>query len=430
VPHAFLPSRSHRSFALLTLPYGNHAGITPIGSSVLKYDVTNTKKDASGVIPMAEELQTLMDAMFEQDGETSVLTFTQKLVDSGMDDQPITDESSWIYAVGLPDNQWEGTHKVHGSFFLPLEENCVTPVLEAPVPVVASATGQATESGLVMREDVTETTFPLWVAHGWFMAIAWSLVGPLAIGSAMLRRLVGSNWYKIHFYLNMMCVVMTIVGFGLAVAAIKMEQKPHFVPKTSKDDLDQVHHNAGLAIFIIVILQSVAGYFRPPVAASAPSPMLVPATVAKQLDDDTDEQPKPNLKRADTRKTETEGETAHGKVRFEDDVEDTPEAVETRPSPSSQTTGSAGSQDSPVVAVADAAPAQQKPKSPWVRKLWEMQHRLTGAVVVGLAWYNCHSGYQLMGDTYDETQDYTVLFWIVTGVIAGSIFVLAYVARV
>jgi hypothetical protein len=104
--------------------YTIHTGITPIGSSVLKYDVKNTKEDASGVIPMADELQTLMDATFEQNGETSILTFTQKLVDSGMNDQPITDESSWVYAVGLPDNQWEGTHKVHGSFFMPLEENC------------------------------------------------------------------------------------------------------------------------------------------------------------------------------------------------------------------------------------------------------------------------------------------------------------------
>jgi hypothetical protein len=25
----------------------------------------------------------------------------------------------------LPDNQWEGSHKIHGSFFLPLEENCI-----------------------------------------------------------------------------------------------------------------------------------------------------------------------------------------------------------------------------------------------------------------------------------------------------------------
>jgi hypothetical protein len=416
-------------------PYGYCTAITPIGSSVLKYDVTNTKKDASGVTAMAEELQTLMDTTFEQDGETSVLTFTQKLVDSGMDDQPITDESSWIFAVGLPDNQWEGSHKVHGSFFLPLEENCMAPVIAAPVPVVASATGQASGSGLVMREDVTETTFPLWVAHGWFLAIAWGLVGPLAIGSAMLRRLVGSNWYKIHFYLNMMCVVMTIVGFGLAVSAIKMEQKPHFTPKTSPDDQGQVHHNAGLAIFIIVILQSVAGYFRPPVVA--PPRVETPSAVekeAKQLDDDGDKQQKPNLKRLDTRKTETEGETSHGKVRFEDDEEDTPEAVETRAAPSNEgsneTSDLEGSQDSPAVAVADATPAQQKLKSPCVRKLWEMQHRLIGAVVVGLAWYNCHSGYQLMGDTYDETQNYTVLFWSVTGAIAGSIFVLAYVARV
>jgi hypothetical protein len=390
---------------------------------------------------MADELQTLINATFEQDGETSVLTFTQKLVDTGMDHRPITDESSWIFGVGLPENQWEGSHKIHGSFFLPLEENCAAPAEKEPAPIAASNNRPTAGSGLVMRQDVTERTFPLWVAHGWIMAVAWGLVGPLAIGAAILRRLVGINWYKMHFYLNMLCVVLTIVGFGLAVAAIKMEQKPHFKRKTSQGDQDQVHHNAGLAIFIIVILQAIAAYLRPPVP---PTPTPAPDTLekeAKQLNDDGDKH-KPNLRRFDTRKTETFGDTSHGKVSFEKDVEDTPQwetfggtlygwvrfekVVEDTPeTPSNETSDLDDSQDSPAM-----KGAQQKPTSLPVRKMWEMQHRLTGAVVVGLAWYNCHSGYHLMGESYNESQDFTIMFWSVTGAIAGSILILAYVARV
>jgi hypothetical protein len=107
----------------------------------LKYDVTNTNEDASGVIAMADELQTLMDATFEQDGKTSVLTFTQKMDDVGLGIASITGETSWIYAIGLPDNQWEGSHKIHGSFFMPLEENCAVaaPAEEGAAPVPAPA---------------------------------------------------------------------------------------------------------------------------------------------------------------------------------------------------------------------------------------------------------------------------------------------------
>jgi hypothetical protein len=402
----------------------------------LKYDVTNTKEDGSGVIKMADEFQTLMNATFEQDGETSVLTFTQKLDDSGMQG-PITDESSWIYAVGLPDNQWEGTHKIHGSFFLPLEDNCVA-------FSVGSATGPEEGSGIVMRQDVTAKTFPLWVAHGWIMAVAWGLVGPLAIGSAVLRRLVGSNWYKIHFYLNMLCVVLTIVGFGLAVAAINTEEKPHFARKTYQGDQDQVHHNAGLAIFIIVILQSVAGYFRPPVA---PAPAAAVPTVekeeAKLLDDDDGDNKKHNLRREDTRQTDIEGDTSHGNVRlnaihlhgkvgFDHKVvlDSTPESIESqRQSPSKETAADLEGNSNVTKSVSSDDSPQKKPRSPWVRKMWEIQHRLTGAAVVGLAWYNCHSGYLLMEHNYDESQDYTIAFWSVTGVIVGSIFILAYAAK-
>jgi hypothetical protein len=419
----------------LSLPFdllhcSNITGITPIGSSVLKYDVTTTKKDASGVNPMADEFQTLIDTTFEQDGETSILTFTQKLDDSGMHG-PITDESSWIYAIGLPDNQWEGTHKVHGSFFMPLEDNCVL--------AEADAVESEKEAGLVMREDATETTFPYWAAHGWLMAIAWGLVGPLAIGAAMLRRLVGSNWYKIHFYLNMLCVVLTIVGFSLAVVATNMEQKPHFPPRTSQGDHENVHHNAGLAIFIIVILQSVAGYFRPP---ATPAPVATPATVekeAKQLqldDDDLDNKQKPDLRHADTRKTDNDEATTlhslhlHGSFSYENEVvlQCTPEYLEPPKQSTSEDTSADLEGTQETTASGDAAD-QQKSNSPWARKTWEILHRSTGAVVVGLAWYNCHTGYLLMENTYDETQNYTVVFWSVTGTIVGIVSILAYAAR-
>lgn len=71
--------------------------------SILKYDLESDAKDGSGVIPM--DLQNLQDVSFTQTETTSVLQFTQLLSE---DTQVVTDESVWIYAVGLPDNQWAG----------------------------------------------------------------------------------------------------------------------------------------------------------------------------------------------------------------------------------------------------------------------------------------------------------------------------------
>jgi hypothetical protein len=374
---------------------------------------------------MADELQTLMDATFEQNGETSVLTFTQKLVDVG---QPaITDESSWIFAVGLPDNQWDGVHKLLGSFSLPLQEGCTAGAGAAAPNTTSSSGSQA--AGLVMRQDVTETTLPLWVAHGWTMAIAWGLLAPLAIGAAVLRSLVGSYWFKIHFYLNMMCVVSTIIGFSLAMVAIQIEEKPHFTGAAGRGDEDHVHHTVGLSIFIIVLLQSIVGYFRPPAAA--------PAIKGKDTNDCND---KPDSQRAET---DVVGKAVDDAPQAAILQEEDQNSIETPlPKEFIRATTTDGEEDSssldtPCPGVAGAQQKQTKPapsKTPALllrlRKAWEFQHRLTGTVLIGLAWYNCHSGYQLIAENYDDSKDYTILFWCVTVAIGGSIFLLSYVIRV
>jgi hypothetical protein len=106
-----------------------------MGSSALKYNLLSDAIDGGGVVPMDDKLQTLMDAAFEQidDGKikTSVLTFKQKLDDVGPA-AAISDETRWLFAIGLPDNQWEGKHNVQGSFSLRLEDNCMRMNIQAP----------------------------------------------------------------------------------------------------------------------------------------------------------------------------------------------------------------------------------------------------------------------------------------------------------
>jgi hypothetical protein len=42
---------------------------------------------------------------------TSTLTFTQLLNEPDLE---VSDQSTWIYAVGLPNNQWTGKHNIRG----------------------------------------------------------------------------------------------------------------------------------------------------------------------------------------------------------------------------------------------------------------------------------------------------------------------------
>jgi hypothetical protein len=134
--------------------------ITPLGSSVLKYDLVTDSEDGSGVVPMADDLQTLMDATFEQDEETwaSILTFTQKLDDVGL--TTISDTTSWLYAIGLPDNQWQGKHEVHGSFFLPLEDHCVKVNINTPPKVITDTEQEETNPAHEGDPDETSMGIP------------------------------------------------------------------------------------------------------------------------------------------------------------------------------------------------------------------------------------------------------------------------------
>lgn len=162
--------------------------------------------------------------------------------------------------------------------------------------------------------------------------------------------------YKLHFYLNILNILLTIIGFILAVVATQKESDEHFTEET--------HQKAGLAVFIIVLFQALAGYFRPS-----------PPKKDTNNQDDGDE-------------TEaTNGNEVEQAVQLE------------------ETSKPAG----PTKTVARIA--------------WEISHRLIGLALLGLAWYNCTSGIELQEEKYDETVDWSAIFWGVTGGISGVIFV-------
>ena len=415
--------------AVIGRAYDDAEGTT----TVMRYDLMSDEKDGSGVVPLDTQYQDMLkDATFEQpDLTTSILTFTQPIDDGNL---VVTPDSKWLFAVGLPDNMWEGKHKIHGAFSLGLTPNCVAIPDPEPEVVVepegeepeetTTDTGAETDAGDTDQgdngdsvqggdepsgEEVSspgtetsnsaasafteqannaaggiqffDTSHPnrrLWAAHGIILAIAWGICAPLGIGASLvkgglIKYVAPTNkglWYQIHFYLNVLTVVLTAIGFLLGVVATQMEEdEKHFT--------GDVHHKAGLVIFILCLFQGVFGYFRPGLP-KAPPASTPPATPENK--DGSEE--------------------------------------------------SATANDTTELSFGEMKKPAAEPEKSSLRVGWEYSHRLLGMILLGLSWYNCHTGIEWMVQNWEDQNDLTGAFWGVTGGISGMVFLLAYVIRV
>jgi len=437
--------------------------------SVQRYWLEGDAEDGSGVIPYADVNGHLKatSSFTQRDGESN-LEFTHDLIikdeetGTGAVEYEVSADSTWIWAVGLPDNQWEGAHRIHGSFQnLELFDSCVakpaaepegtevpegtqapepeppqleledeaeleleeekeeleedtdlgipretdTPIdqpLESPNrPSTMNSTNtvsvSAASSQSVEFNDTGSTdTRTLWIAHGIMMALAWGIIAPLAIGASLLRNKLGPSWLSMHLTLNLLVVFLTMTGFLVAVWATEKENEA--TNTASLHFTQDKHHTIGLAIFMLVLVQTFAGYFRPSAAAA------VPASATSKTTSRNNDQEGPYHPSA----SEDQGSDKDGEV-------DAPSPQQEEVAP-------------PLV----NAHTNSKPKSmPMLRQLWEYSHRSLGVILLALAWYNCHSGIELQAQNYyqDDEQQLTAIFWGITGGIAGLVFFLAYVMR-
>jgi hypothetical protein len=253
-------------------------------------------------------------------------------------------------------------------------------VVGGPSSAAEATSSSQANAGFTLL-DTTHPYRSLWAAHGILLGLAWGICAPLGIGVGILRNgLVKMGyqkglWYQLHFYLNMTAMLLTVIGFFIAIAATHMEE--------GTADFDGTHHKAGLAIFLLVIVQAFFGYFRPglPKAPSTPSPTerVDPEDVSNASDSDGN-------------------------------------GIEVFSKP-----GKNASSSEDII---------KPPSKSLQRWAWEYGHRFLGMLLLGLAWYNCHSGMELMVDNWDDQKDLTGLFWGVTAGISGMVFLLAYVVRV
>ncbi|BGP24052.1 proteophosphoglycan ppg4 [Rhodotorula toruloides] len=101
------------------------------------------------------------------------------------------------------------------------------------------------------------------IAHAVFGTLAIVLLTPTALLIARIGR--GKRWFAGHATLNGLFVVFIIIAFALGVTVVEGEFGQDF------------HHSLGLALFVLVLVQSILGiighfWARPsPLTSAAPS---------------------------------------------------------------------------------------------------------------------------------------------------------------
>lgn len=199
----------------------------PDTGQVLKYNMNSKLNE--GVVPMPDAQQTLIETSIEQDESLTIMRFTKILNEEG--EIPIViGGNTFLGAYGFDNNLFY--HERRDSF---------------AVDLVA---------GEVAVVETRKKT--LWKAHGYCAALAWGVFSPLAIGAAVLRYWFPNGlWFKMHQYLNMGVIVLTVFAFAFAVAAIQSENLSHFSPSPSP------HRLVGLIVVILAVAQTFGGIFRP-----------------------------------------------------------------------------------------------------------------------------------------------------------------------
>jgi hypothetical protein len=189
------------------------------------------------------------------DGSTeyrTVLKFT-KILNDPNDSVPITKEglNTLLFAAGS--SRDFAYHEHRGSFRLNLNE------CDGDVLVKDGWTNRAT-----------------FAAHGFFAILAWGLASPLAVSVAWFRTLVPTSWIYIHVFFNASTFILTFLAFLIAVGGVAASDR--------SDHFSKLHHFMGLILMVVVTVQVLNGFLRPPVERkdrSAPTP--VPHEDAKDI---------------------------------------------------------------------------------------------------------------------------------------------------
>jgi hypothetical protein len=213
----------------------------------------------------------------------------------------------------------------------------------------------------------------IWKTHGIMAALAWGVFAPLGIAASLLRSFIRGHgvWFMIHRGFMGLCVIFTIIAFSLAVYAIGDVQGQHF---------SITHQKVGLSVFVIALFQVLGGIFRP----HHHPPTKDGKDFGKDEDDEHEATPVIGAKKEEA---------------VEEGNEEPDEAI---------------------------PEAHEKTNA---RIAFEIGHRVVGATLIGLSFYNINSGLQLYAQRFNNTNDHTTAFWAWIGAFMGVVLILTVYAK-
>ena len=264
----------------------------------------------------------------------------------------------------------------------------------------------------------------LWYAHAILMSISFIILIPSAIIASLLKKFLRVNiGYKIHLILNGTALVLILCGFSIAVyivstftlllcmlhnakwsvfhdltSLVSPIQKqvtrslPHFSMSCN-------HRAIGLAIFLLLVVHSTLGYFRP-----AAVPQL------RAQGDDCNEQTE-----YESEASNTSGDLASSKS--EDSAESQPHKItlgdisnlhvecslvhfeQSSPNNDDHLALESGECEPQKTTLSDSS--SRPLEFPLPRFVWECCHRFFGLVILMLGWYNCVDGFSEYEADYD-----------------------------
>ena len=198
----------------------------PDAGTVLKYDMSSTTK--AGVTAMSSAKQTLTGTSVTQADGWTTMTF-EKLLNEDGEIAIARGVNKFIWAVG--NNNAKAYHPFRGGLSLDLESCSASVKTLKPVS----------------RKGV--------IAHGILMIVAWAWLIPSGIVAAVLKKLIGSAWIKIHMRVQCGGFLVAVVGIAIVIAAVAdSDAGKHFTGR---------HPVFGIVVMVIAILNIAAGALRP-----------------------------------------------------------------------------------------------------------------------------------------------------------------------
>ena len=218
----------------------------PGTGEVKKYSLSG--RSISGVTPMPDNQQTLIDASIQQTESSTTLRFTKILAEEGEITIDGNGFNTFLSAYGTGNTL--GFHRARVSYRVDLG-----------IEDLDSGEDSASEG----VTEVTVDTQSLWKWHGWFASMAWAVLSPLAVSAAVLRDFLPGDalWFQIHRALNLSTILCTVLAFGVAVAAVNQQTQSGSDAKHFDPDLADWHRTNGLVIFVLALVQAINGLLRP-----------------------------------------------------------------------------------------------------------------------------------------------------------------------